>query len=33
VSIALWLLMRAAGGPRTAEARLVFAREGGDTRR
>ncbi len=30
VSIALWLLMRAAGGPRTAEARLVFAREGGD---
>jgi len=30
VSIALWLLMRAAGGPRTVEARLVFAREGGD---
>jgi MFS family permease len=33
VSIALWLLMRTAGGPRAAEARLVFAREGGDRRR
>jgi MFS family permease len=30
VSIALWLLMRTAGGTRRAEARLAFAREGAD---
>src|SRR6266849_4803787 len=30
VSIALWLLMRAAGGPRVDEAALVFARHGTD---
>ncbi len=29
VSIALWLLTRPAGGPRTDEARLLFARHGG----
>jgi hypothetical protein len=33
MSIALWLLMRALGGPRMGEARLVFAREGGAGRR
>ena len=33
MSIALWLLMRAAGGPRTGEAELLFARHGGDGRR
>jgi MFS family permease len=33
MSIALWLLMRALGGPRPGEARLVFAREGGAGRR
>ena len=32
VSIALWLLMRPAGGPRTDEARLLFARHGGNAR-
>src|SRR5262245_10521986 len=33
MSIALWLLIRAAGGPRTTEARLLFARHGGESRR
>src|SRR5947208_329663 len=33
VSIALWLLMRAAGGRRADEAALVFARHGGNGRR
>ena len=32
VSIALWLLMRPAGGPRTDEARLLFARHVGNAR-
>src|SRR5262249_48609794 len=32
VSIALWLLTRPAGGPRTDEARLLFARHGGNAR-
>lgn len=33
VSIALWLLTRALGGPRTGEARLVFVRQGSGGRR
>jgi hypothetical protein len=33
LSIALWLLMRAAGGARADEAALLFARYGGDGRR
>jgi MFS family permease len=33
LSIALWLLMRAAGGARADEAALLFARHGGDGRR
>jgi MFS family permease len=33
VSIALWLLTRPAGGPRPREARLLFARHGGDGHR
>ena len=32
VSIALWLLTRPAGGPRTDALRLLFARHGGNGR-
>jgi hypothetical protein len=32
ISIALWLLTRPAGGPRTDEPRLLFARHGANER-